>query len=262
MNMQSSAVVLAAVVLVAVVTITATLLIVPADLWASEDQASEGQEWGYEGEHGPEHWGELADEFDICSRGRNQSPIDIVVDAHADLPELRFDYRVLGRLNEINTGHAIQDAVIPGNYLWILENSYELKQFHFHSPSEHLIDGEEFPMEIHMVHQNDAGDYAVIGLLVEEGVHNEIMDELPSFRAERGLGPREVPVDFNELIPNRKEYFYYNGSLTTPPCTEGVTWIIIKKPLIASPLHQCLIEIQIRASYFRFGRSQTLRRVS
>lgn len=197
--------------------------------------ASEGAYWTYEGEEGPEHWGELSEEFDICSRGLNQSPIDLVADIHTDLPELIFDYTNPGNLVEVNTGHAIQDKVNPGNFLVFVDSRYELKQFHFHSPSEHLVNGEAFPMEVHFVHQDENGRYAVVGLIFEEGERNEMMDKLPSFRAERGEDPYADLVDYNEFITDRSDYFLYNGSLTTPPCAEGVQWIVLKQPIIVSP---------------------------
>ena len=198
--------------------------------------AGEVRHWGYERETGPERWGELAAEFDMCARGRNQSPIDLVANMHVDdLPELLFEYTHPGSVEEINTGHAIQETVPPGNHLIFEGNRFELKQFHFHSPSEHQVGGESFPMEIHLVHQSAAGAYAVVGLLVTEGPENDLMNRLPSFRAARGDDPYADPIDYNQLFPNRTEYFLYNGSLTTPPCTEGVQWIVLKEPLVASP---------------------------
>ena len=210
----------------------AALFVVAAvpSVWASEKT-----HWTYEGEEGPDHWGELAEEFDMCSRGKNQSPIDLVADIDAELPELFFDYTRPGNLVEINTGHAIQENVNPGNYLVWRDQRYELKQFHFHGPSEHLVDGEALPMEVHFVHQSESGDYAVVGLLFREGPFNELLNELPSFKAARGEDPFANPIDYNELIEERAEYFLYNGSLTTPPCTEGVKWIVLKRPVIASP---------------------------
>lgn len=190
--------------------------------------------WEYEGEHGPGHWAELSEDFSICGIGKNQSPIDLVADLPADLPSLEFQYDHPGALVEINTGHAIQENVKPGNHVSILHHRFELKQFHFHSPSEHTVNSEYFPMEVHFVHQDEQGNYLVVGLMFQEGEHNENMNDLPSFRAERGLEPLEEPFDFNELITGRDDYFLYNGSLTTPPCTEGVQWVVMKQPIIAS----------------------------
>ena len=211
------------------------LLVLPFLVFFSTLYAAEGPEWTYEGSEGPKHWGDLADVFDMCRRGRNQSPVDLVADLDVELPELNFEYTVVGGLKEINTGHAIQENVRSGNYIWIQGVPFELKQFHFHTPSEHLAHGETYPMEVHLVHQNEEGDYAVVGVFIDEGDHNELMDRLPSFRAERGEDPYDDPVDYNLLLPNRKDYYYYNGSLTTPPCTEGVAWVILQDPLVASP---------------------------
>jgi carbonic anhydrase len=212
------------------------LLFVALYLWPVNLLASgEGVHWGYDGKEGPANWGELAAEFDMCRKGRNQSPIDLVSDINADLPELIFEYTNPGLLKEVNTGHAIQQNVNPGNYLVIKGVKYELKQFHFHSPSEHTIDRKYFPMEVHLVHQNAKGEYAVVGLLFQEGKTNALMNRLPTFKAERGEAPYNDPIDYNDLITNRKDYFLYNGSLTTPPCTEGVHWLVIQRPIIASP---------------------------
>ena len=197
--------------------------------------AGEDPHWDYKGEEGPENWGELAPEYDMCSKGKNQSPINLVADHHGDLPKLVFDYKKPGIEVEWNTGHAIQEKINPGNFLLTDGERFELEQLHFHSPSEHMVDNEIYPMEVHLVHQNEQGDYVVIGLLFEEGARNEMIDRLPSFRAERGEDPYGDPIDYNELVTDRGEYFLYNGSLTTPPCNEGVQWIVIKKPIIVSP---------------------------
>jgi carbonic anhydrase len=205
-------------------------------IWPISLVASGGEtHWDYSGEVGPQYWGGLSEEFDICERGKNQSPINLMAVFHTDLPELRFDYKTLGDLAEVNTGHAIQENVTPGNFIVIKGVQFELKQFHFHSPSEHTVNGNKSPMEVHMVHQNDDGEYLVVGLMFEEGESNALMNELPSFRAMRGEDPATSSVDYNELILERTSYFLYNGSLTTPPCTEGVIWIIMKEPVIASP---------------------------
>jgi carbonic anhydrase len=115
-----------------------------------------------------------------------------------------------------------------------LDKRYELKQFHFHSPSEHTVNGQHYPMEVHLVHQNEAGELLVVGLLFEEGGHNDKMDQLPSFRAARGDDSQSTPFDYNDLVLEREKYFLYNGSLTTPPCTEGVSWVVMQQPITAS----------------------------
>ena len=196
--------------------------------------ASEGTEWDYDGAEGPEAWGQLDASFDMCERGRNQSPINLVADVDADLPAVSFDYHARGFLEEMNTGHAIQINVRPGNSVTFRDEVFELKQFHFHSPSEHTVKGKSYPMEVHFVHQHEDGALLVVGLLFEEGPRNVAMDELPSFRAARGLEPSTEPIDYNALILDRDQFYLYNGSLTTPPCSEGVEWVVMKSPIIAS----------------------------
>ena len=196
--------------------------------------AGAGAHWEYAGEQGPEHWGELSEAYAACAEGKNQSPIDLVADVDADLPALKFDYDRPGIIEELDTGHSVQENTRPGNYLSHMGDRFELKQFHFHSPSEHLVGGEAFPMEVHLVHTNAAGAIAVVGLLFVEGEANPLLEKLPVFRAARGSKSPAEPVDFNELIPERDSYFVYNGSLTTPPCSEGVRWIVIKRPIAAS----------------------------
>lgn len=195
---------------------------------------SETVHWDYTGEHGPDHWGELSGEYSICGIGKNQSPIDLGDSLDADLPELVFDYQNTGFVLEENTGHAIQEVVRPGNLVRLGGAAYELKQFHFHSPSEHTFNGNHFPMEVHFVHQGESGELLVVGLMFKEGGHNALMDQLPSFRAERGEDPLGDGVDYNELITSRDDYFNYNGSLTTPPCSEGVKWFVMKNPIEVS----------------------------
>lgn len=210
-----------------------TLLICIPLVAISSDQTPP---WDYDGAEGPENWGDLAAEFDMCRRGKSQSPIDLDADFDAELPTLVFDYGNPGIRKEVNTGHAIQENVSPGNYVSLKgeERRYELKQFHFHSPSEHTVNGKSYPMEVHFVHQNADGELMVLGLMFREGARNERMDQLPSFRAVRGEAPAEKPFDYNKLVKGRDQYFYYSGSLTTPPCSEGVRWVVFEEPIIAS----------------------------
>ncbi len=195
---------------------------------------SEPVHWDYEGDHGPAHWSELTENFSICNTGKNQSPIDLASILEAEMPKLDFNYQTLGHLLEENTGHAIQEVVQPGNMVRLQEKAYELKQFHFHSPSEHTVRGRHYPMEVHFVHQNEMGELLVVGLMFEVGRHNLLMDQLPSFRAARGEDPLAGSVDFNELVVGLDKYFLYNGSLTTPPCSEGVRWIVMQEPIEVS----------------------------
>lgn len=212
-----------------------TLLALLASLTMTNvSAASDEVHWDYEGDYGPTHWGELTETYYICSRGKNQSPVDLVSTLKADLPKLDFDYGNPGHLLEENTGHAIQENVRPGNMIHVRGESYELKQFHFHSPSEHTVGGRYYPMEVHFVHQNESGELLVVGLMFKEGQRNPLVDQLPSFRAERGEDPLGEGVDYNKLIQGRDDYYLYNGSLTTPPCSEGVTWIVMKQAIEVS----------------------------
>jgi len=193
--------------------------------------------WAYEGEEGPDHWGEISDLYRMCSEGMNQSPIDITVDVHAGLPELVFDYHS-SDINEINNGHTIQQNVSPGSYLTITGRDvrYELMQFHFHSPSEHKIDGRSFAMELHFVHASEEGALAVVGVMIEEGDEHPVLDKLWSWMPENPGETSEQPIGIEEtnLLPPTREYFAYSGSLTTPPCSEGIAWIVLKNPIEAS----------------------------
>ena len=193
--------------------------------------------WTYQGEEGPDHWGELIAEYRMCAEGMNQSPIDLVADVHTELPELVFDYYSTP-VDQINTGHTIQQNIRPGSFLRIPDRgvSYELKQFHFHSPSEHKIDGRSFAMEMHFVHANEEGAYFVVGVMMAEGKEHPVLKQLWSFMPENPGETSADPIGIEEtnLLPPTREYFSYSGSLTTPPCSEGVKWIVLKTPIEAS----------------------------
>lgn len=193
--------------------------------------------WSYEGEEGPEHWGELSENYLTCSEGWNQSPINLVNDVNADLPALEFNY-YSSDINEINNGHSIQQNVKPGSFLRIPERKmkFELKQFHFHSPSEHTINGKSFAMEIHFVHSNEQGELAVVAVMIEQGKEHPVLAQLWAFMPENTGDSIQKPIGIEEtnLLPPTREYYAYSGSLTTPPCTEGVRWIVLKTPINAS----------------------------
>ncbi len=173
----------------------------------------------------------------MCKEGRNQSPIDLKNRVHADLPELVFDYYSLPN-RIINNGHTIQLDIEPGSYLNIpsQHKQFALMQFHFHSPSEHTVDGRSYAMEMHFVHGDKAGALAVVGILVEEGEENPVLKKLRHFVPGHAGESSEPPEGIEEtnLIPVSHDYFYYSGSLTTPPCSEGVSWMIMKNPIHAS----------------------------
>ena len=192
-------------------------------------QAADDVHWSYTGDTGPEHWAELAPEFAACGIGVNQSPIDIVATVAAELEPLDFDYRT-GSIDIVNNGHTLQVNAAPGSWLHTRGEAYELQQMHFHSPSEHRIDGEAFPLEAHFVHTDERGNIAVVAVLFRAGVWNNDLERI-------GLaGPKtagqSAPFDFDfqklQTYREHRSYFRYGGSLTTPPCTEGVRWYILK----------------------------------
>lgn len=208
-------------------------LMTPAFLMAA-DQATH---WSYEGEEGPEHWADISADYHMCRDGRNQSPIDLQGNIAAELPELVFDY-VSQPHRETNNGHTIQLDIAPGSFLRIpsRNNNFELKQFHFHSPSEHTINGQSYAMELHFVHADENGALAVIGVMFSEGQEHPVLSKLWSFMPEHAGESNELPVKIEEtdLMPPTSDYYYYSGSLTTPPCSEGVAWIVLKNPIEAS----------------------------
>lgn len=194
--------------------------------------ASPPVHWTYEGEEGPEHWGELDPAYASCSGGTQQSPIDISVESDTDLPNIEFSYQEQSPLHIINNGHTIQVNAAAGSSITLEGTSFELKQFHFHTPSEHKIDGVGQAMEMHMVHMSAEGEIAVIGVLLKEGAENtglkSVFEAMPVM-----AGPvQEVSggVDPNALLPGIRTTYRYMGSLTTPPCTEGVHWLLMTEP--------------------------------
>ncbi len=192
--------------------------------------------WSYDEETGPHQWHCLTSEFEVCGNGKRQTPIDITTSIKADLPPLKFDYRPIPLVIE-NNGHTIQVTADTGGVLKVGENSYQLLQFHSHTPSENAINGKRFDMVIHFVHQNIHGQLAVVSTLLEVGsTTNSAIDTLWKFMPQTPGEPQQhdIQIDINQLLPKEREYFTFEGSLTTPPCTEGVKWILLKQPLSIS----------------------------
>jgi carbonic anhydrase len=197
--------------------------------------AGDQPHWGYSGAGAPEHWGDLDPSFAACKLGKNQSPIDLKGGIEAELSPIGINYEAAA--DEIlNNGHAIQVNVAPGSNIRLDDSEFELKQFHFHSPSENAIDGRSFALEAHFVHADRDGNLAVIGVLFEEGAANltlaELWRQMPGRVGEKR--PLEARIDPSLLFPARRDYYRYNGSLTTPPCSEGVRWLVMKHPLSLS----------------------------
>lgn len=191
--------------------------------------------WNYSGDAGPEHWGELSPQFTVCSEGKNQSPINLTRFIEADLKPIRIHYQVGG--NEIlNNGHTIQVNFAPGSKIFVDGHEFALKQYHFHAPSEHHINGKSYPMEAHLVHSDKDGNLAVMGVMFVEGEANEAIAKAWSHMPGKAGIKRKLSsaVSAEGILPSNRDYYRYNGSLTTPPCTEGVCWLIMKEPVTAS----------------------------
>jgi carbonic anhydrase len=184
--------------------------------------------WTYEGAEGPEHWGELDPSYASCSGGTQQSPIDLAHAQGQDLADLDFTYAPVSPIHIINNGHTVQVNVPAGNAIVVDGTAYELQQFHFHTPSEHSIDGKTQAMELHLVHKVGDEATAVVGLLLQEGAEHVALK--PVFEAMPVMaGPEQEvkgTVDLAAVLPATRTTFRYTGSLTTPPCTEGVHWLI------------------------------------
>ena len=188
--------------------------------------------WGYGGAGGPEQWGGLKSEFSTCSTGTRQSPIDIRSGVRVDLEPIQFDYRPSG-FRVIDNGHTIQVNVGGGNSIEVQGRRYDLVQFHFHRPSEERIDGRQFDMVAHLVHKDPEGRLAVVAVLLDRGsVHplvQTIWNNLPLEKGEEVAA--KAALDMNHLLPADRRYFTYMGSLTTPPCSEGVLWMVMQQPV-------------------------------
>lgn len=213
----------------------------PADEAAVKKEAEEAGDgdsavlWSYSGDTGPEHWGSLSGEFETCDTGTEQSPVDISDPTPEAEGELIFEY-VPAPLEIVNNGHTIQVNYEAGSAVVIDGRRYELVQFHFHAPSEHTRDGEHSAMEMHLVHEDAAaGDLAVVGAWIEPGDAATpglapVWEHLP---AQEGPPAKidGVEVDAAALLPEDRSSFRYPGSLTTPPCTQGVSWVMLRAPI-------------------------------
>ena len=203
---------------------------------------SDATHWTYEGEKGPQFWGKLDPDFSLCADGHSQSPIDIAKTAPVSLPKLRAKFspanlRIVHHehlADEINNGHTIQVNYSEGDTMTIGDTNYELIQFHFHAPSEHTVQGKHYPMEMHFVHKSPSGALAVIGVFIEKGAHNAAFDPIFSnLPKEKGVESHyeHVQVNVDDLLPHSHKSYRYDGSLTTPPCSEGVKWIVMQSPI-------------------------------
>ena len=193
-------------------------------------------QWSYEGVNGPEHWGDLDPEYAACKAGKEQSPIDIRDAEKAELPAIRFEYKS-GPLKIINNGHtAVRVNYAPGNgnFLIVGDQRYQLTQFHFHRPSEEYVRGKPSDMVIHLMHEASDGKVAAVAVLLKAGSTNATIQQLWEHMPKiEGKEEQIAGVEVNPagLLPHDTAYYTYMGSLTAPPCSEGVRWFVLKTPV-------------------------------
>jgi carbonic anhydrase len=195
--------------------------------------------WAYEGENGPQAWGKLKPEFNVCAIGKRQSPIAIKDDATLQGPAEAVQFHYTPSTGTVvNNGHTIQVNLEGDNSITVRNSTYKLLQFHFHTPSEEMINTKRFAMVAHLVHKNEAGQLAVVAVLLEVGEPNPLIDTVWTYMPLDTNDQVRMPaglIDMNEILPADQRYYQYFGSLTTPPCTEGVLWMVMKQPLRISP---------------------------
>ena len=211
-------------------------LVVAATAFLSAQEKATSHAWTYEGNEGPSHWGDLKAEYATCKIGKHQSPIDIRRAQKADLPAIQFDYQPAA-LRIIDNGHTIQINYPEGSSIRVGEKQYQLKQFHFHKPSEEAINGKHHDMVAHLVHSDADGNLAVVAVLLSKGKGNELIDQLwknlPKEKEKESILDN-VQINVASLLPSDHGYYTFPGSLTTPPCSENVTWYVLKSPMAIS----------------------------
>ncbi|MDB5813202.1 MAG: eukaryotic-type carbonic anhydrase family protein [Rhodocyclales bacterium] len=201
---------------------------------AAPTMTSDGHDlhWSYEGADGPENWGKLDPEFSVCTNGKRQSPIDIHDGIKVDQEPIQFDYKP-SYFRIVDNGHTIQVTYGAGSHITVMGRTYELVQLHFHHPAEERIDGKGFDMVAHLVHRDAEGRLAIVAILLQAGQANRFIqtlwNNLPLEKNE-DYAP-QLAIQMNDLLPGRRDYISYIGSLTTPPCTEGVLWLVMKAPV-------------------------------
>ena len=212
----------------------AVIMLAPLQALAAEQEHGH---WGYEAENGPSHWGSMSKDWEVCSTGKEQSPVNLTNGMNADAPVTKLSWSDDAVWQAQNTGHDLKfvpEGKESAGYIEIGGKRYQLLQFHFHTPSEHMIDGKRAPMEVHFVHAAKDGELAVIGVMIEGGGKNMLFDQLVASTPRSG----EVPfgtANPNALLPLQDgDFFRYRGSLTTPPCSEIVRWTVLKEPLKVS----------------------------
>jgi carbonic anhydrase len=207
-------------------------------LSATVAQAQWRTPWSYDGATGYQHWGDLDPDYAACKTGKAQSPIDIRATERADLPIVRFEYTSEPLKYLINNGYTIRvnyhDAPAAGNFLVIGDKRYQLTQFHFHHPAEEYVHGKSYPMEVHLMHKASDGEQAGVTVFITPGAPNATVQQLWDHMPRTKGDEQEIPgvaIDPTNLVPRDPAYYMYTGSVTAPPCTEGVKWIVFKRPI-------------------------------
>jgi carbonic anhydrase len=216
--------------------------------------------WRYEGEEGPEYWADLSPEFAACGQGVEQSPIDlsrsipagtVPLERRLATPALTVEQRARV-MDLIDNGHTIQVTNDVPMALDLGDEHFELLQFHFHAPSEHTFEGRHAPLEVHFVHKSAAGQLAVLGVMIEEGEHMPLLDVVLDALPEHPGDSRhleDLDLDMTQLRPLPDEYFVYEGSLTTPPCSEDVLWIVMGEMREISPEQMAELTSHLHDNY-------------
>lgn len=230
-------------------------------LLAHADEVGGHAHWEYTGEADPKHWSELSEDYKSCSLGSTQSPIDIEDSSaiNASLPDLDVQYHPFP-LEIVNNGHTIQVNAAKDNGFTVDGHEFKLAQFHFHAPSEYSLNGKSYPLEMHLVHKGEDGQLAVISVMFEPGASNPGLEQIFSHLPATAGEPQtfaDIAVNVNDLLPKDLHYYRLMGSLTTPPCSEGVNWFVMEAPMTAS-------ESQIKAftALFPAGNSRPLQEIN
>lgn len=220
-----------------VVSVVSALFLITGVAFAGGHEKGHHQaHWGYSGENGPAHWGDLKPEYFACKSGKNQSPINLTGMIKTKLPAVKYAYGKTS-LAVVNNGHAIQANYAKGaGKMTFGGHTYKLLQFHFHSPSENTIKGKSFPLEAHLVHADDAGNLAVVTVMFTKGKANKLLEKVWKIMPTKAgkTNTAKTKINVSDLLPKNKGYYYFNGSLTTPPCSEGVRWIVLKSAVNVS----------------------------
>jgi carbonic anhydrase len=204
----------------------------PMHRYFHKEEQPHAAEWGYKGKKGPDHWGDLSPDYVLAKTGRRQSPIDVQAVEPSSISAIEFGYGP-SLIDLVYNGHTVEEVEDHHSSITVNGKRYVLQQFHFHSPSEHTVHGRHSAMEMHLVHKNDDGTIAVIGVLIEQGSDNPAFDQAWNYLPSDTNRERKesVTIDAATLLPIDQNYYRYTGSFTTPPCTENVLWMILKTPV-------------------------------